>query len=401
MILENDGERLDRICCSYLERSGNVGEINVPRNEIVSGPRRVGSGRGGAVINGIGTERLFRLAVHIDEGHGVLVRRACVNRLVCRLADYADDLFIPPAEGVGVLSRRGLRGILVACGKRAVLELRRIQQRIVVVNKLYKVLVDRRGKSRIELGVSADGTELGDLVSAGRRVVPAVERVGVLCRRGLGRIGRRLRDRRTEIDVGVGRVRGRAVVEIPRHRILVDRIGISGVERLVGRADIAELGDLVAAGHRVVPAVEREGVLRSRGLGRVGRGFHYRGIVIDLRGLDDRRAVLVIERVGVLINRVLRRDRHIFGDARKALIPSREGVSYPLGIGGGRRGSAGIDGILLQHGPVVIDERDCEGRLIRRLNDHCGGNVREILVPSDEGISFDDRYCGSRGGTAV
>ena len=128
------------------------------------------------------TLRINLRAVLVYERHRVLVHGAAELRRVRRITGHIGNGRRPAGERIGVLSRRGLRRRLaVIARRRAVFDvLVLLQLRAVLVLPGDRVAVLRRRERSRVLGIAGHRHDIGR---------PLIERIGVLSRRVLRRIG--------------------------------------------------------------------------------------------------------------------------------------------------------------------------------------------------------------------
>ena len=310
-----------------------------------------------------------------DPCDGVLVECSVVSRSVLGITGDCSYLGIPTCEGVGVLRGRGL-GRIGMSGYSAVCGCGRVDHCAVIVLPCDGVFIDRRGVSRGIGRVSGDGNDC-------RR--PACERVGVLCGRGLGRIG--MSGYRAVCDRG-GVDHGTIVV-LPGDGVFVDRRGVSrGIGRVSGDGN-----DLR------IPACEGVGILRGRGLGRISMSG-YRSVCG--RGGVDHGAIVVLPCDGVFIDRrgVSRGVGRVSSDSNDCRRPACEGVGILRSRGLGRIGMSGYSTVLdrgrVDHGAIVVLPGDGVAPLGRgevRCVSRIAGDRCDLGSPACEGVCvFSGRF---------
>ena len=120
--------------------------------------------------------------------------------------------------------------------------------------------------------------------------------------------------------------------------------------RVVDRVDRRVLRD-----RREVGAPAEEGLARDGGRGHEPRRV---GAVGHRRGREEFGAVLRVISDGIVVDRVGRRDRHVFGNGSKRAVPADEGVAGARRVAGRDRGVARDDGLAADLVSVIVDEAD-------------------------------------------
>ena len=411
---------LNRLVCRGIRRITNhSSDLRVPRCKFIPVIRRSRfGGRAARVSRCLAVLELGALelgAALVDELDGVFVHgRIELGRIGC-LASNGDDCGRPRVvERVGVLRRRGLSRRIARVARRdAILELLGLERLAITVDPGHVVFVHGE-----RIGCRIDGIRrhVGDLGS------PAGERVGVLGRGGLGRIG------------GLGDVCGfRAVVVIGRllqdRAVLVDEGDLVfvddplGVEGRVGAQchggtvvvrHAAAVGCGVPAGEGVAGAGEGVGVQRGRDTLVNRLGGHLALAAVGIERHDDLRVLgphgVEGNHAAILGGQVLDLRLVRIGGAGPVgcRVPASEGVvclherirrerlRHVVGVGLIEHGPGGRCVVLVElhrvgvGGPLRVDRRVARHRSVEIV---CRGQALDS-IPAAEGVTVGDRVGG-------
>ena len=315
---------------------------------------------------------LYYAAIFVLEGDEVLVKSCSKRRLVCCSTGHGYNRVVPTIERIGVLCCCFLGRIGRGYRRCAILILFCLDNAAIFVLERDEVLV----QSRCEL--CHVGCSTGYSYN---RVVPTVERIGVLCCGVLSRISRSYR--RCAVFV-LFSLNNAAIFVLERDEVLVQ-----------SRSERRLVGCSTGYGYnRVVPTVERIGVLCRGILGRISRSNRCCTVLILF--CLDRAAIFVLEGDEVLVQ--CRSERCLVGclarNGYNRIIPTVERVgvlcrSFLGRISRSNRRCAIL--ILLGFDYAAIFVLEGDEVLVQSCSERClvgcsTGYGNNRVIPTTEGI---------------